>query len=253
MKASFLSTLTLCQIRKDSISTLAGVQQHCIHLNIHLPRPFAAAQEPWGDGLDRQPTLPGFEFITQHACTREEAPTRRESLLPIATPSGSKKTAHNHVPNNAWRCNLQVSTQGTVETALSTSGAAGETIAVSERCAKQWSSVTACEICEEARGDQRLRQKTHNICEAGQVTGVIPPTHTSAKGATKKRKEKKKKKPRAAHFPYSHRCGGECTHGPEELDLVLSFSTFSHGCKGACSDSGSLRWLLSPVDISIYS
>lgn len=40
-----------------------------------------------------------------------------------------------------------------------------------------------------------------------------------------------------------------CTYGPEELDLILSLSTFSHGCKGACSEAS--RWLLSPVDISI--
>lgn len=43
--------------------------------------------------------------------------------------------------------------------------------------------------------------------------------------------------------------GGACTYGPEELDLILSLSTFSHGCKGACSEA--CRWLLSPVDISI--
>lgn len=39
------------------------------------------------------------------------------------------------------------------------------------------------------------------------------------------------------------------THSPEELDLILSLSSFSHGCeeRSPCT----LRWLLAPLDISI--
>lgn len=33
------------------------------------------------------------------------------------------------------------------------------------------------------------------------------------------------------------------TYSSQELDLILPFSTLSHGCEGASSDSGSHRWL----------
>lgn len=48
------------------------------------------------------------------------------------------------------------------------------------------------------------------------------------------------------------------TYSSQELDLIFPFSALSHGCEGACSDSGSRRWLpavrrcwASQADISI--
>lgn len=60
-----------------------------------------------------------------------------------------------------------------------------------------------------------------HISEAGQVSQG-PTAATGARIAKTKR--------RAFLFH-----GGRGTYGPEELDLILSFSTFSHGCKGARS------------------
>lgn len=48
------------------------------------------------------------------------------------------------------------------------------------------------------------------------------------------------------------------TYSSQELDLIFPFSALSHGCEGACSDSGSHHWLpaetrcwASQADISI--
>lgn len=70
------------------------------------------------------------------------------------------------------------------------------------------------------KGDHGL-EDTHHISEAGQVSQGPTARDWCTHAKTKR------------HALIFH--SGRGTYGPEELDLILSFSTFSHGCKGARS------------------
>lgn len=84
------------------------------------------------------------------------------------------------------------------------------------------------------KGYHRLEDTDH-ISEAGQVSlgtdSRDSPTHA---------------KQRAAHVFHSRRG----TYSPEELNFILSFSTFSHGCKGARSAASAGS---APLSILAYS
>ena len=108
------------------------------------------------------------------------------------------KSPHKRDPNNAWRRNLQVSTQGTVETVLSTSGAARRDNSCQRAMRK---TMELCHRLRDLRGGAGWSEATAENTQHlwGRTSDRRNPTHTQTHKVPRKKKrrrrKRKKKKP----------------------------------------------------------
>lgn len=92
MKASFYLHLLYVKSGKTALVLLLGCSNTAFISIFICLDPLLLHRNPGVTVWTGSPHCQGLNLLhSMHACTREEAPTRRESLLHIATPSGSKQ------------------------------------------------------------------------------------------------------------------------------------------------------------------